>query len=122
MKNRPMKAVTAVTLIVMTVALPLIAQVLQGYCLSCWSTSFGSGCAEGSFLGWQRGCITCQGPTQDLPYACTACNWHKIGCVPLDGGGPCPPYRVKLVRFSNVASARPLVCSTSDDYILCREL
>lgn len=117
-----LKKAAVVALLGMSLILPLMAQVQVGYCLWCTSTFCGEGCTGGSFLGWERNCRTCSGPTQDLPYACTACNWHKIQCVPLNGSKPCPPYRLKLVRFSNVASARLLVCSTSGDYILCREL
>jgi hypothetical protein len=121
MKNRLMKVVVVVALFSATLVLPLIAQVQRGYCLWCQSTSCGPGCIDGSFLGWERGCRTCDGPTPDLPYACTACNFHKISCVPIDSLG-CPPYRLKLVRFSNVASARLLICSVSGNYVVCREL
>lgn len=118
--KRRLKVVVVVLLSVNLILL-LMAQRQVGYCLWCQSTSCGEGCTYTEFLGWERVCRTCPGPTPDLPYACTACNSHKFKCVPLDSRG-CPPYRLKLVRFSNDASARLLVCSTSGDYILCKEL
>lgn len=123
--GRYLKLVTIVALLGVTLILPLMAQQwVEGYCLRCVRfTTCGTGCTEGStFLGVERMCRTC-GPVQGFTYACTACNWHKYNCIPVQYGVTCPPYWLTLVRFSNVGSnLRPLVCRVSGDYIYCAEL
>lgn len=101
--------------------LPLMLQVwLVGYCLSCMITSCPKGCVDGKVLGRPFAvCALCEISDPQNPYACTACNFVNIECVPVNSAYACPPYRQDVQPFVNMAGPRPFDCVPLDSILLC---
>ncbi len=106
------RKILLVLLIGIAVALPLMSQVwLKGYCLSCLVTFCPEGCTEGMDVRRTFAiCAPCEASTPLGPYACTACNFVRIECIPLDSANPCPPYRQDVRPFVNKGGPRPFEC------------
>ncbi|MCS3921146.1 hypothetical protein M2350_003587 [Candidatus Fervidibacter sacchari] len=114
-------------LIVGAVMLPLLPQAIRyvGYCLTCVVYPCPEGCVEGDELGRPLAvCATCRIDPKDydLPpsyhYACTACNFIAIECKPVEPDNSCPPYRLEVRPFINVAGPRPFKCVLLTNYLI----
>lgn len=112
------KVVLAALLIVSAMVLPLMSQIwLIGYCLACQITVCPEGCEQGDFLRRPFAvCATCvidsnnSSEDNSYTYACTACNYVAFECKPIDPQKSCPPYRLDVQPFHNVAGSRPFKC------------
>jgi len=115
------KVLLAALIVGSVTVLPLMSQVwLIGYCLSCMITSCSEGCAQGEVLGRPFAiCATCKISAPQTPYACTACNYVSIECVPLNSAYACPPYRLDVQPFIDLPGPRPFECVPLDSIFLC---